>query len=275
MEWPANQPSSLEETCLDFFLENIFKFLDKTDDSYCLKNGITFPQGLSDKLLWKLINQSKHLQNPDDNVFGIFSNRASTILTDLPLRYSAVTPEQLDYLCLHPVREIDITYCQSIKSKYVDAINQSARLLRSLRLGGSDQFERLDFLLSDIFDDVQNENGLPPDEKGDRAKVINGNANETDAIFNLPNLRSLSLRDIKSFRPMDGVQMNTVPLLDRLIRPLKSLTHLDLCECQLEKTTLMRIGDLNLPNLVSLSLSDVLNGCDGALDNLCKLTNLR
>ncbi|XP_045198944.2 protein zer-1 homolog [Mercenaria mercenaria] len=262
--WPANTPSSLEDICIIYFLDHIFKFLEKTDDSYRLKQGITFPQGLSDKLLAKLVTHTKHLQDTDDNVFGIFNNRATTSLTELPLRYTAVSSDQLSYLCLHPLREIDIAYCSEIKGKFVKCINQAHRTLRVLQLGGYDQFERMEFLLEG--DDQYS----TPSEQGDGARSLS-----QSAIFVLPNLRSLSIRDINAFRPIDGVYIENVPLIDRVIRPLKSLTHLDLCDCHLEKKTLEEIGDLDLPNLMSLSMCDVLNGCETALDNLCRLTTLR
>lgn len=260
--WPVNAPSTLEDICITYFLDHIFKFLDRTDESYCLKSGITFPQGLSDKLLAKLVSHTKHLQDPDDHVFGIFNNRATTSLTELPLRYTAVSSEQLSYLCLHPVREIDIAYCTEIKGHFVKCVNQAQRTLRALQLGGYDQFERMEFLLDEEED--------YPSEQGDGA-----NSFPQSAIFTLPNLRSLSLRDINAFRPIDGVYIENVPLIDRVIRPLKSLTHLDLCDCHLERKSLEEIGDLDLPSLISLSLCDVLNGCETALDNLSKLTTLR
>ncbi|KAL4218659.1 Protein zer-1 [Mactra antiquata] len=257
--WPKNGPSTLEDICLTFLMDQLFQFLDKTDDSYCLRTGITFPQGLSDKLLAKLASTSKHLQTVNDNVFGIFNNRATTSLTELPLRYTAVTSNDLNYLCMHPVRDIDIAFCPEIKSHFVKAINQAHRTLRVLQLGGNDQFERFEFLL-DHHDE--------PGNHGD-------SSSNQEAIFTLPNLRSLSFRDIKSFRPIDGVYIENVPLIDRVVRPLKSLTHLDFSDCHLERKTLEQIGHLDLPNLISLSLCDVLNGCETALDNLAKLTKLR
>lgn len=258
--WPVDMPATLEDTCITFFLDNIFQFLDKTDESYCLKPGITFPQGLSDKLLGKLVSHTKHLQDLDDHVFGIFNNRATTSLTELPLRYTAVSSDQLSYLCLHPLREIDIAYCPNIKSKFIKSINLAHRTLRVLQLGGNDQFERIEFLLDEDF----------PSEQGDGANSLS-----QSALFTLPNLRSLSLKDINAFRPIDGVYIENVPLIDRVIRPLKSLTHLDLCDCHLERKTLEEIGQLELPNIISLGLCDVLNGCETALDNLCQLTTLR
>lgn len=261
--WPVNSPSTLEDICITYFLDHIFEFLDKTDDSYCLKPGITFPQGLSDKFLAKLVSHTKHLHDPDDHVFGIFNNRATTSVTELPLRYTAVSAEQLSYLCLHPVRDIDIAYCQEIKGQFVKFLNQAHKTLRVLQLGGYDQFERMEFLLDE-------EQEYLPSEQGDCTKNYT-----QSAIFKLPNLRSLSLRDINAFRPIDGVYIENVPIIERVIRPLKSLTHLDLCDCHLERKTLEEIGDLDLPNLMSLSLCDVLNGCETALDNLCKLKTLR
>jgi hypothetical protein len=264
--WPPNAPSTLEDICLTYFLDHIFQYLDKTDDSYCLKQGITFPLGLSDKLLAKIVTHTKHLQSSDDNVFGIFNNRATTNLTELSLRYTAVSSDHLSYLCLHALREIDIAYCPEIKGNFVKCINQAHKTLRVLQLGGNDQFERMEFLLDG---DVQE---TVPSEQGDNACSL---SQSRSAIFVLPNLRSLSLRDINAFKPMDGVYIENVPLMERVIRPLKSLTHLDLCDCHLEKKTLEEIGDLDLPNLLSLSLCDVLNGCEAALDNLCKLKTLR
>ena len=266
--WPINEPEKLEDSCIAFFLENIKLYIDRTDDSYTLKPGISFPHGLSDKILAHLVLHTKHLQNSDDNVFGIFNNRARTYLTSLPLRYTAVTPDQLEYLCTHPVREIDITYCSSLKAKYVDAINQTANTLKSLKLGGSDQLERLDCLL------YGNEH-LPiplllPDSRGDH-----NHFSKNGIIFHLPKLQSLSLRDVKTFSPADGVHMENDTLLDRVIRPLKGLTHLCLCNCQLEQTMVERIGNLDLPNLISLNLCDVLDGNVKALTNLCKLVKLR
>jgi hypothetical protein len=260
--WPRNGPPTLEDICISYFLDNIYQFVIKTDDSYCLKQGITFPQGLSDKLLSKLVSHTKLLQNAEENYFGIFNNRATTNLSELPLRYTAVSAEQLKFLCLHPLRDIDISYCSEVKSDFVMSVNLASKTLHKLQLGGNDQFERMEFLINDDTDF--------PKEYGDTA-----NRASNSAIFHLPNLFYLSLRDINAFRPIDGVYIENVPIIERVIRPLKSLTHLDLCDCHLEKKTLEELGDLDLPNLMSLSLCDVLNGCETALDKLCNLKTLR
>jgi hypothetical protein len=114
------------------------------------------------------------------------------------------------------------------------SVNLASKTLHKLQLGGNRQFERM----------------------------------SKSAIFHLPNLLYLSLRDINGYRLI-------VPIIERVIRPLKSLTHLDLCDCILEKHALVKLGDLDLPNLMSLSLCNVLNGCATALDKLCNLKTLR
>lgn len=262
-EWPKNTPASLEDSCITYLVENLSRFVDKTDDSFCLKHGITFPQGLSDKLLSKIVNSSKLVNRTDSNVFGIFNNRATTCLTELPLRYTTVTCEQLDFLCRHPIRKIDITYCQEIKSEFVDAINQASRTLQSLQLGGNDVLERMEILMKE--DELEN----LPTEQGDSC------SRDTKPLFHLPNLRSLFLRDINSLIPIDGVYSDNVSIMEEVIRPLKNLTVLDICECHLGNKTLEQIGKLDLPNLLSLNLCDTLNGNEIALHNLNNLTSLR
>ena len=261
--WPKNTPATLEDSCVTFVVGNIKAFVDKTDESYCLKQGITFPQGLTDKILAKIVCSTKLVQKTEDNLFGIFNNRATTCLTELPLRYTAVTCEQLDFLCQHPIRKLDITYCPEIKSEFVNAINQTSRTLQCLQLGGNDLLERMEILMKD------KELDNPPSDKGDNC------SNEVKSLFNLPNLRSLFLRDINAFKPIDGVYLENVTIMEQVIRPLKNLTHLDFCECQLDNLTLEQIGNLELPSLVSLNLCDTLNGNETALQNLNNLTSLR
>ncbi|KAH3798346.1 protein zer-1 homolog [Dreissena polymorpha] len=264
--WPVNKPSSLEDLCIDFLVGNIFTFLNKTDESYCLKPGINFPQGLSDKILIKLAKYSKHLENPKDNVFGIFNNRATTSLTELPLRYTAVNNQQLKFLCLHPVRRVDISYCSEINSQFLDAINQTSKTLQYLQIGGNDIIARLDFILNESrqVEDQTNASG----DHDERLQNM---------TLNLPHLRHLCLREFQGFKPIDDMPMESVRILERVIQPLRSLTHLDLylCGWGLGQRFLIKLGNLDLPNLVSLTLCDTLNGCEPALDNLMKLRTLR
>ena len=272
--WPPNIPETLENLCLDYFVENIFKFLGEEEDvfQYRFKPGISFPQGLSDKLLHKLITQTKHPYDPDLNLFSIFQDRNCTALTELNLRYTSVTSEQLAFLCSHPVRNLDISYCKAITSdSYVEAINKTSRFLKTLRIGGNVQFQRLLLILAE---NANAEKDLLKNlDRGDNASI-----NSHKEVLKLPNLCSLVLRDIK-FRTSEEMYLaQQVPsFLQHVIQPLRKLTHLDLCECQFVHETLEEIGNLDLPCLVSLSLCDVLNGHVAALDNLCsgKLRQLR
>ncbi|WAR30526.1 ZER1-like protein [Mya arenaria] len=262
--WPINRPRTLEDTCILFLVNNIFKYLDPTDDSYCLKPGISFPQGLSDKILQNLVTSSKLLSDPSDNVFGMFNNRATTSLTELPLRYTAVTNEQLNFLCLHPIRKLDISYCSEIKSQFIDAINQASRTLQYLQIGGNDVIERLDYLLHE--------------EKDENTHVKErGDASQQKHTLDLPHLRSLCLREFQGFKPIDDMPVESHKIIERVIQPLRSLTHLDLylCGWGLGQRFLIEIGNLDLPNLVSLTLCDTLNGSEQAFDNLMKLRKLR
>ena len=273
--WPSNIPETLENVCLDYFVENIFKFLDEDEVdvfNYRFKPGISFPQGLSDKLLHRLITHTKYPYDPDINLLSLFEDRTCTALTELNLRYTSVTCDQLAFLCSHPIRNLDISYCKAITSEsYVDAINQTCNSLRALRIGGNVQFERLLLILAE---NANRENELPKYlDRGDSPSI-----NSHKEVLKLPNLCSLVLRDIK-FRTSEEMYLSQqVPsFLQHVIQPLRKLTHLDLCECQFVHETLEEIGNLDLPSLVSLSLSDVLNGHVAALDNLCsgKLRNLR
>ena len=273
--WPPNIPETLENVCLNYFVENIFKFLDEDEVdvfNYRFKPGVTFPQGLSDKLLNRLITNTKHPYDPDLNLLSLFEDRTCSALTELGLRYTSVTCDQLAFLCSHPIRNLDISYCKAITSEsYVDAINQTCNSLRTLRIGGNVQFERLLLILAE---NANRLNELPKFlDRGDNPSI-----NSHKAVLKLPNLYSLVLRDIK-FRTSEELYLSQqVPsFLQHVIQPLRKLTHLDLCECQFVHETLEEIGNLDLPLLVSLSLSDVLNGHVAALDNLSsgKLRNLR
>ena len=273
--WPPNIPETLENLCLDYFVENIFKFLDEEEDiyfQYRFKPGISFPQGISDKLLNKLITHTKHLYDPDLNLYSIFQDRNCTALTELNLRYTSVTSEQLAFLCTHPVRNLDISYCKAITSDtYIEAINKTSSSLRTLRIGGNVQFQRLLLILA------ENANAEKEEQRNlDRGDYVCVNSQKE--VLKLPNLCSLVLRDIK-FRTSEEMYLaQQVPsFLQHVIQPLRKLTHLDLCECQFVHETLEEIGNLELPCLVFLSLCDVLNGHVAALDNLCsgKLRNLR
>ena len=273
--WPPNIPETLENLCLNYFVENIFKFLDEDEVdvfNYRFKPGISFPQGLSDKLLNRLITNTKHPYDPDLNLLSLFEDRGCTALTELGLRYTSVTCDQLAFLCAHPIRNLDISYCKAITSEsYVDAINHTCNTLRTLRIGGNAQFERLLHILTENGNRL---NELPKFlDRGDNPSI-----NSHKEVFKLPNLCSLVLRDIK-FRTSEELYLSQqVPFfLQHVIQPLRKLTHLDLSECQFVHETLEEIGNLDLPLLVSLSLSDVINGHVAALDNLCngKLKKLR
>jgi len=263
--WPVNCPTTLEDICVTYFVKNIFIFLERTDDSYRLKPGISFPQGLSDKIMYKLVETSNWLNTSSNNVFGIFNNRATTSLTELSLRYTAVKTEHLEFLCLHPIRKLDISYCPQIKSKFIDAINQAGRTLQCLNMGGSDEIERLDYLLH------EDEHEDFPGDRGD------GRRDLTRHSLNLPHLRSLSLREFQGFKNMDGEPTSGHKVIEHVIAPLRNLTHLDLYKCglRLGASFVIEVGNLDLPHLVSLSLCDCLNGSEHALENLMKLKNLR
>lgn len=276
--WPPNVPDTLENICLDYFVENIFKFLENYEEDtfifhYQFKPGVSFPQGLSDKVLNKLITQTKHPYDPELNLFSIFEDRSCTALTELNLRFTTVTCDQLAFLCAHPIRNLDISYCKSITSdSFVDAINQTSSTLRTLRIGGNEQFQRL---LHVLVEHTKRENDLQKFlDRGDNISI----SSSSKEVLKLPNLHSLVLRDIKFRNSQEMYMSQQVPsFLQLVVQPLRKLTYLDLSECQFVQETLEEIGNLDLPCLVSLSLSDVLNGHVPTFDNLCsgKLRNLR
>ncbi|KAK3607228.1 hypothetical protein CHS0354_031725 [Potamilus streckersoni] len=273
--WPKESPLSLEQICIEYCVNNLWLLVEE----YPLMQGvyfrpsIAFPRGLSDKLLECMISKIPYLKIMEQNIFRLFCDRSYCVLTCLNLRHTSVDLKQLKHLCQHPVSEIDISYCEEIRSNYISAINQAGPNLKLLRMGGKlEGYENLT-----LYEELDTMYDL------DRGDILRNN----DKVLNCPNLLSLTIKDVNfiEFNPDEdcdnyhddpnGIQEDEKlrNFFKSLFQPMIKLTQLDLSGCQLRNDYLDILSSLRC--LTFLSLSDVLDGSVSALKSIAKIRGLR
>ncbi|XP_041367990.1 protein zer-1 homolog [Gigantopelta aegis] len=135
-QWPPNNPSCLEDICVQFCVTHLETFTEVIDpDSktflYKLQAGLSLPKVICDKLLQGYIDSA---ENVDDSFLNIFSDTNVTQLTNLDLRCSDVTDAGLRLVQNQPILNLDLSHCDNITADCVESISAVGKTLGSLRM---------------------------------------------------------------------------------------------------------------------------------------------
>ncbi|XP_011455027.3 protein zer-1 homolog [Magallana gigas] len=246
--WPENNPETLEDLCLKVAAKNIDAYADKSIDGYTLKEGISLQHpSLCDKLF-----QSMYEEYPTDLAWlKIFRDTSLTRLNRVNLSWRRIDTRDLEFICKHPIRELDLSNCH-LKWEHVLIINE---------LGG----KLLSLIIDDSFGLVQSLSETKDSTHVDEGKFC------IEYVFKCPKLKKLLLRDayFKNTSIEDGTS-----ILPAILNPLKNLNSLDLSCCVFDIELLDSIDQLE--NLCSLYLSGVnIEDMLEALKTICKAKKLR
>jgi hypothetical protein len=189
-------PETLLELCLKYVADHLDTIcsIDPFTKDYKLKNGLTLPVEICEKLLHVYQRGGNIL---DDRFLNIFQNPQTARLQRVHLRNSSITDDGLCALLNQKLIELVIDNCFNITESSLVHINGSGTSLLSLVIGSSVR--------------------LLPDTLQDTAYHRRG------YILRTPNLRRLAVRHF-----IVNEEKTYFPLL---LRPLHNLTYLDLSEC--------------------------------------------
>ena len=135
-QWPPNNPSTLEDICVQFCVTHLETFTEVIDfdsdtDVYKLQAGLSLPKVICDKLLQGYTNSA---ENVDDGFLNVFSDPDVTQLTNLDLRSTKITDAGLRMVQNQPILNLDLSDCDSITADCVESIRVMGKTLGSLRL---------------------------------------------------------------------------------------------------------------------------------------------
>ncbi|KAJ8321169.1 hypothetical protein KUTeg_001294 [Tegillarca granosa] len=251
VSWPPDVPSTLEDICLNYCVEHLENFITYRNQELSLIPNIILPADLCDKLFFVLYEKFQ----PGTSWMSIFSDPYRSQLGHVILKRCQVNSEQLNYICNHPLTELDLSFCKIYK-EFIGCINKLTRTLKTLKFEGSGSG-----LLEAIENTIEE---TSPEACSDSAGVFG-----RDYIFNCPNLRVLSIRDVPFQESSYGHD-----ILGTMLCPLIKLTHLDLSRCSIELQYMDCLEELK--SLLSLNLHGVIiSDLQEALHNICKVKTLR
>jgi Zyg-11 family protein len=240
-------PETLLELCLKYVVHHLDTIcsVDPFTKDYKLRDGLALPSEICEKIL-QVYQQSGHIV--DDRFVNIFQNPHTTRLKRVHLRNSSITDDGLCALLNHKLIGLDIDNCSNITEGSLVHINESGNSLLSLIIGSSVRLLPDTLFLKSSYT-----------QKRDSISVYW----KRGYILHTPNLQRLAVRNL--------IVVGEKMYFPLLLRPLHSLTYLDLSGCS-------DLGDLSylceLRSLICLILHNVQRLQD-AVGSLCKLVNLR
>ncbi|KAG8010973.1 Protein zer-1-like protein [Nibea albiflora] len=253
----GDNPDSLMTLATVFCLRNLRKTMcyQGFRNKLCLRSDIFLPSEICDKLVntyMELVHTDSNFE-PEESFFQLFSDPRSTRLTRVQLREDFVRDRDLEAIRKQDLIELHLTYCNSLSSRSLKTLTCFRETLVSLCLFGC----------SHIF---YRKGGAPlacnedTDEEEDESPASR-QALETD--FNFQGFNRLRLLNLGGLP--DEVDAET------LLKPLKSLTSLDLSNVQLMGTTFLTQWKDRLASLVlyNVDLSDEL------VSTVVEIVNLR
>uniref|UniRef100_A0A7N6C4U3 Protein zer-1 homolog n=1 Tax=Anabas testudineus TaxID=64144 RepID=A0A7N6C4U3_ANATE len=253
----GDNPDSLMTLATVFCLRNLRKTMcyQGFRNKLCLRSDIFLPSEICDKLVniyMDLVLTDSNFE-PEESFFQLFSDPRSTRLTRVQLREDFVRDRDLEAIRKQDLIELHLTYCNSLSSRSLKTLTCFRETLVSLCLFGC----------SHIF---YRKGGAPlacneDSEDEDEESPASRQALETDFSFQGFNrLRLLNLGGLP-----DEVDAET------LLKPLKSLTSLDLSNVQLLGTAFLTQWKDRLASLVlyNVDLSEEL------VSTVVELVNLR
>uniref|UniRef100_A0A3Q3MZ99 Protein zer-1 homolog n=1 Tax=Labrus bergylta TaxID=56723 RepID=A0A3Q3MZ99_9LABR len=232
----GDNPDSLMTLATAFCLRNLRKTMcyQGSRNKLCLRSDIFLPSEICDKLVntyMELVHTDSNFKS-EESFFQLFSDPRSTRLTRVQLRENSVHDRDLEAIRKQDLIELHLTYCNSLSSCSLKTLTCFRETLVSLCLFGC----------SHIF---YRKGGAPlacnedTDEEEDRTPASR-QALETD--FNFQGFNRLRLLNLGGLS--EEVDAET------LLKPLKSLTSLDLSNVQLPGTAFLTQWKDRLASLV-------------------------
>lgn len=244
-----SEPETLLNQCFKFVARHLYTicYVDPCTNNYELRQGITLPREICEKLL-QVYQQNGGIL--DDRFVRIFSS-PETSLRRVRLRNSNITDEGLAILLKHRLLELDIAKCRNVSQNSLLEINRYGDRMTSLIIGYGAQL---------LPNSIENELSTAEDCISSGLSL---SSLQKCFILKTPKLKRLAIRCLSVNK-----EKTYFPIL---LRSLPNLTHLDLSGCSdLDDLTYIT----QMPNLVSLVLHNVIR-IQEALVALCELHNLR
>ncbi|XP_058015288.1 protein zer-1 homolog [Ahaetulla prasina] len=207
----SDSPESLMSLCIDYCLHNLegtlCYLLD--NETFRLQTDIFLPSEICDRL----VNDYADLVNADtlfehnENFFSLFSDPRSTRLARIHLRGDIVQDQDLEAIRKQDLVELFLTNCEKLTAKSLQTLGSFSPTLVSLSLFGCTNF----------FYEEENPGGCEDDFNPTRQVLVKD--------FTFEGFRRL--RFLNLGRLIEGINVES------LLRPLASLTALDLSGIQL------------------------------------------
>uniref|UniRef100_A0A7N8WSB0 Protein zer-1 homolog n=1 Tax=Mastacembelus armatus TaxID=205130 RepID=A0A7N8WSB0_9TELE len=248
----GDNPDSLMTLATVFCLRNLRKTMcyQGFRNKLCLRSDIFLPSEICDKLVntyMELVHTDSNFE-PVESFFQLFSDPRTTRLTRVQLREDFVRDRDLEAIRKQDLIELHLTYCNNLSSRSLKTLTCFRETLVSLCLFGCNHiFYRNAGAPLACNEDTEDEEESP--------------ALETD--FNFQGFNRLRLLNLGGLP--EEVNAET------LLKPLKSLTSLDLSNVQLLGTTFLTQWKDRLASLVlyNVDLSEEL------VNTMFELVNLR
>ncbi|XP_070811849.1 protein zer-1 homolog [Pituophis catenifer annectens] len=207
----SDSPESLMSLCIDYCLHNLegtlCYLLD--NETFRLQTDIFLPSEICDRL----VNDYVDLVNADtlfehnENFFSLFSDPRNTRLARIHLRGDIVQDQDLEAIRKQDLVELFLTNCEKLTAKSLQTLGSFSPTLVSLSLFGCTNF----------FYEEENPGGCEDDFNPTRQVLVKD--------FTFEGFRRL--RFLNLGRLIEGINVES------LLRPLASLTALDLSGIQL------------------------------------------
>uniref|UniRef100_A0A3Q3QWB7 Protein zer-1 homolog n=1 Tax=Monopterus albus TaxID=43700 RepID=A0A3Q3QWB7_MONAL len=253
MKLAGDNPDSLMTLATVFCLRNLRKTMcyQGFRNKLCLRSDIFLPSEICDKLVntyMELVHTDSNFE-PVESFFQLFSDPRSTRLTRVQLREDFVRDRDLEAIRKQDLIELHLTYCNSLSSRSLKTLTCFRETLVSLCLFGCNHiFYRNSSAPLACNEDTEDEEEESP-------------ALETD--FNFQGFNRLRLLNLGGLP--EEVDAET------LLKPLKSLTTLDLSNVPLLRTAFLTQWKDRLASLIlyNVDLSEEL------VSTVVELVNLR
>uniref|UniRef100_A0A673B8U0 Protein zer-1 homolog n=1 Tax=Sphaeramia orbicularis TaxID=375764 RepID=A0A673B8U0_9TELE len=253
----GDNPDSLMTLATVFCLRNLRKTMcyQGSRNKLQLRSDIFLPSEICDKLVntyMELVHTDSNFE-PEESFFQLFSDPRSTRLTRVQLREDFVRDRDLEAIKKQDLIELHLTYCNSLSSRSLKTLTSFRETLVSLCL----------FSCSNIF---YRQGGAPlacNEDTEDDEEESPASRQALDTNFSFQGFNRLRLLNLGGLS--DEVDAET------LLKPLRSLTSLDLSNVQLLGTTFLTQWKDRLASLVlyNVDLSEEL------VSTVVELVNLR
>ncbi|XP_042193523.1 protein zer-1 homolog isoform X2 [Callorhinchus milii] len=236
MDMASYSPESLMTVCTEYCLRNLESTLCYLQDNERLRlhPDVFLPSEICDRLVnmyMELVN-TDHGFEPHESFFSLFSDHRSTRLMRLHLREDSVQDHDLEALSKQDLVELRLVNCEKLSAKSLQTLSNFRSSLVSLSLFGC----------KNIFYEEESPGGC----EGDDERLVNPTRQVLVKDFTFSGFQKLCFLNLGQLT--DGVNVET------LLRPLASLTSLDLSGIQLNDVQFLlqwqeRLGSLVLYNM--------------------------